>query len=117
VNAKKFGTVLIIGAALFLLGTGLVMSDPVFRASVEIFLEKFQTLLTGLLAIVAALVAYYGAVTAARIQSKAILDQAHRQAAAQTARDDTQRNLARQNFRNAVLAAAHHLEGIASVVR
>jgi hypothetical protein len=104
VNAK-FWIALIVAAALFLLGTALVMSDPLFRA----FIEKFQTLLAALLAILAAGIAYCGAVTAARIQSKAVLDQAHAQAATQTARDQARRNLDRQNFRNAVLAATHHL--------
>jgi hypothetical protein len=73
----KIWIALIVAAALFLLGTALVMSDPLFRA----YIEKFQTLLAGLLAILAAGIAYCGAVTAARIQSKAVLDQAHAQAA------------------------------------
>jgi hypothetical protein len=81
------------------------MSDPAYRACIE----RFQTLLAGVFAIFAAGLAYYGAVSAARIQSNAILDQAHTQAATQTARDEAQRNRDRRNFTNAVLTAAHHL--------
>ncbi len=104
VNARFPTALFIIAAALFLMGGALVMSNPL-----PLFLEKFQTLLAGMLAIFAAGIAYYGAVSAAKIQSKAILDQAHTQAAIQTARDEAQRNRDRRNFTNAVLAAAHHL--------
>jgi hypothetical protein len=86
-------------------GSALVMSDPAYRTCIE----KFQTLLAAVFAIFAAGLAYYGAVSAARIQSKAILDQAHTQAATQTARDEAQRNRDQSNFTNAVLTAAHHL--------
>jgi hypothetical protein len=82
-----------------------VISDPASRA----YIEKFQTLLAGVFAIFAAGLAYRGAVSAARIQSKAILDQAHAQAAAQRAHNDAERNLARVNFKMAVYLAAHHL--------
>jgi hypothetical protein len=104
VNARFPTALFIIAAALFLLGGALVMNNPL-----PPFLEKFQTLLAGVLAIAAAGIAYGGAVNAARIQSQAILDQARAQAEAQRARDDAERNLARTNFRMAVLLAAHHL--------
>lgn len=71
--SANFRTALIVAAALFLVGTALVMSDPAYRA----YTEKFQTLLAGILAIFAAGITYYGAVSAARIQSKAIVDQAN----------------------------------------
>jgi hypothetical protein len=105
-----------LAAVLFLLGSGLVLCDPLYRA----YVEKFQALLAGVFAIIAAGVAYYGAVSAARIQSQAILEQTKAQgqaileqtkaqAEAQRARDEAERSLARTNFRMAVLLAAHHL--------
>jgi hypothetical protein len=66
-------------------------------------------LLAGVFVIFAAGLAYYGAVSAAIIQSKAILDQANAQAEAKRAHDDGERNLARANFKMAVYLAAHHL--------
>jgi hypothetical protein len=105
VTARFPPVLLIIASLLFLAGSALVMSDLLFRA----YIEKFQTLLAGVFAIFAAGLAYYGAVSAASIQRKAILDQAHTQAATQTARDEAQRNRDRRDFTNAVLAAAHHL--------
>jgi hypothetical protein len=104
VNARLLTALFIIAAALFLLGGALVMNNPL-----PLFLDKFQTLLAGVLAIAAAGIAYGGAVNAARIQSKAILDQANTQAATQRARDEAERGLARVNFKMAVYLAAHHL--------
>jgi hypothetical protein len=68
VNARFPTALFIIAAALFLLGGALVMNNRL-----PPFLEKFQTVLAGVLAIAAAGIAYGGAVSAARIQSQAIL--------------------------------------------
>jgi hypothetical protein len=117
------GFLLATAAALFVVGISLVMSDPIF----SMWIEKFQTILAGILAIVAAWVAYNGVVSAAKIQSKAALAQArvladagHAQARAtleaiqkelshQVTRDEVRYRQERIKFRNAVLASANTL--------
>jgi hypothetical protein len=77
-----------IAVILFLVGVTLVFLDPIWRSRIT----KFQTLLTGLLAIVAAGIAFSGAVRAANIQAQAGRD-----------RDRQERLAARQQVASAFM--------------
>ena len=94
----KFRITIGSAAALFLVGSALVFADPFLRSEIE----KFQTLLTGIFAICAACIAFWGAVRAANIQSLA----GHAQA--QATFSAMQRQLDQQH--NSELQARQHAE-------
>jgi hypothetical protein len=81
------------------------MSGPLFRA----FIEKFQTLLAGLLAIFGGRDRLLWCRYCRSDPKQGRSGPGSCASCTQTARDQARRNLDRQNFRNAVLAAAHHL--------